>query len=237
MSKIIMFGNQKGGVGKSQCTVLAATALSMEPWHNKVAVIDVDSQKSVFHARRMDARTYKQTKPPFSVLDFDIKGLQSNIKALDQSQEVVFIDVAGKLDTSLPVQQQEISKALMYVDYLFIPFVAGNYNLESTIKYLEFVNQVAAIRQNSNRPLHTTGFVNMYRGRTVASRYLMEDLSEIKKAAGIPIMKTPLNNYTLFNDADTYTSLYNPDTYETPKINFLQWVNELCKIAKLKKNG
>jgi chromosome partitioning protein len=231
MAKILMFGNQKGGVGKSQCTVMTATALSQAPFNLDVTVIDADPQKSIVSARKLDLRTYDQGAP-YEVLDLSVKEMQQQIRHLDETSDIILIDVAGKLDSDLPIDQQEITRSLMYVDYLFIPFVAGNYNLEASMKYLQFVLQVEAIRSETDRPLQAVGFVNMYRARTLANKYLAEDIDQIKKAAGIKMMKTDLHNYTLFNDADTFVSVYDPSAFDTAKINFLQWLNELVSIIK-----
>lgn len=229
-----MFGNQKGGVGKSQCTVMTATALFSYPFNMKVVVIDVDPQKSIVSARNMDMKRGAAGYECFSFWDTSVKEMQGHIKSMDEIYDVILIDAAGKLDADLPIEQQEITRALMYVDYLFIPFVAGNYNLESTMKYLQFVLQVEKIRSESDRPLHVVGFINMYRARTLASKYLAEDIEKIKKATGIKMMQTELHNYTLFNDADTIASIYDPTAFDTAKINFLQWLNELVSIIKVK---
>ena len=40
MAKIIMFGNQKGGIGKSTLTILTANTLASPEFDYKVLVID-----------------------------------------------------------------------------------------------------------------------------------------------------------------------------------------------------
>ena len=40
-----MFANQKGGVGKSTCSMMAANALSQAPFDKKIFLIDGDKQK------------------------------------------------------------------------------------------------------------------------------------------------------------------------------------------------
>ena len=140
MAKILMFGNQKGGVGKSQCTLMLASTLSQAPFDLKVVVVDIDDQKSIASCRTIDKTAYGSEQPePYPVLDYSIADLQNNISQLDKDYHVILIDAAGKLDAKADVTQQEISKSLMYVDYLFLPFVSGNHNLDSTFKYLRFV--------------------------------------------------------------------------------------------------
>ena len=127
-----MYGNQKGGVGKTQVSIMTATAMSQKPFGLKTCIVDIDNQKSVVRSRIFDLRAYQIENPPFDVHNYTIVELQANIEQLDKDYQLIIIDAAGKLDNTQPIETQEITKALMYVDCLFIPFVAGNYNLEST---------------------------------------------------------------------------------------------------------
>lgn len=233
MAKIIMFGNQKGGVGKSQCSVMTATALSHPPFNLKVALIDVDEQKSVVSARRIDQKAYGDAPPPYSVLDYTVEEMQEHIGQLDQEFHVILIDAAGKLDARADVTQQEISKSLMYVDYLFLPFVAGNYNLDSTLRYLQFVLQLQKARILSNRQLTATGFVNMYRSRSRKNQFLLEDIESLKQTTQVGFMSSYLHDYAGFSDADTYTSLFDPLSNDAARSNFSAWLSEFGRIIGL----
>ena len=151
MSKIIVFGSRKGGVGKSTLTVLTANALSCPPFSKAVTVIDTDGQKSISRLRLMDSEDFAEVMP-YEVLNYNVPTFEKHIKGIDERNDFVFVDVAGKLDTTLSVDQQEISRVINYVDYLFIPFVAGNFALESTLDYLRFVLQFQAKRKTEGRP-------------------------------------------------------------------------------------
>jgi chromosome partitioning protein len=230
MSKIIMIGNQKGGVGKTAVSTMAATALSQSPFNLKTCVIDLDNQKSVIRSRKFDLRAYQTEEVPFMVFDYSIADLQKNIAQLDKEYQLIIIDVAGKLDNTQPVEVQEISKALMYVDCLLIPFVAGNYNLESTIDYFKFIKTVQQQRAIQPRPLKVFGFVNMFRGRSRANSFLSEDLELLKKTENLSMLETALNDYALFREADTITTIYDADSSETAKMNFSNFINELLTV-------
>jgi cellulose biosynthesis protein BcsQ len=234
MAKIIMFGNQKGGVGKSQCTVMVASALSQPPFNLKVTIVDVDEQKSIVSARNLDKRAYTEG-PPYEVLDLSVEEMQGQIADLDTKNHIVLIDAAGKLDAKADVNQQEISKSLMYVDYLFLPFVAGNYNLDATLRYLQFVLQLQKARILSNRKLTATGFVNMYKSRSKKNQFLLQDVDSLKQSANLPFMTNYLNDYAAFSDADTYTSIYDPLSNDPSKANFALWMQELAKVIQVVK--
>ena len=228
-----MFGNQKGGVGKSQCSIMTATALSQAPFNLKTTIIDIDDQKSIVYARDFDKRSYPpDAVEPFKIVDFSIKDLQANIAALDKENQVLIIDAAGRLDTRADVTQQEITKSLMYVDYLFIPFVAGNHVLTATYNYLQFVQQVQTARALSQRQMKVVGFVNMYRSRTKVNQFLLQDIEALTASNKLYLMKNYLNDYTLFKEADSITTIYDTSGSEAAKQNFSEWLNELIQIIQ-----
>ena len=225
-----MFGNQKGGVGKTQVSIMTATALSQAPFNLKTCVVDIDNQKSVIRARSFDLRAYQTESSPFEVRAYTLPELQKNIASLDKDFQLIVIDAAGKLDTTQAVEIQEISKALMYVDSLFIPFVAGNYNLESTLDYFRFIKTVQLQRALQPRPLNVFGFVNMHRARSRANTFLGEDLDTLRASENLLTMTSSLNDYAAFREADSITSLFDPLSNDSAKQNFSVWLNELLTL-------
>ena len=232
MSKIIMIGSSKGGVGKTSVTVMSATALSQEPFNLKVCVIDLDRQKSIYKTRLFDVQAYERDTVPFDILPYDIKELQSNIQRLDSEYQIIFIDVAGHLDHVQPIESQEITKALVYVDCLFIPFVSGGYNLDSTLEYYEFIKQVQTIRAVQPRNLKAFGFINMHRQRTKANSLLNDEIQALTAKENLKMMSNALNDYAMFRDSDTITSLYDATNTEVAKANFSTWLNEFLGIVQ-----
>ena len=232
MAKILMFGNQKGGVGKSQCSIMTATAFSQPPFNLKTCIIDTDNQKSVVRIRNLDLKAYNTESAPFDVFEQKVADMQNKIGLMDKEYDIIIIDAAGKLDNDLPLETQEITKILMYVDCLFIPFVAGNHNLDATIDYFKFVRQVQNIRQLQSRNLKVCGFVNMHRSRSRANSFLLEDIDTIQASEELQMMKTTLNDYSLFRDADTMTSIYAPLSSDSSKANFSSFIDELIAIIQ-----
>lgn len=230
MSKIIMFGNQKGGVGKSTLTSLCANALGHKPFNCKVLVIDSDPQQSVIKRRLDDIQGFEEV-PPYKVEAMNIKGLQQEIAQLDQNYDYIFIDVAGKLDSNIPVEQQEVTKFLQYVDYLFVPFVPGNYSMQSSLDYLKTVLKVKKQREKRSRQFQITACINMFEQRTLDDRYLLEEIEELKTFINISFMDNELKRYALFRNTDTLYSFYDTATNDKAKKNFTQWFKEFLKIV------
>ncbi len=229
MAKIILFGNMKGGVGKSQVTIMTATALSAPPFNCKVMVLDIDRQRSIERLRKLDIDSYPpDTIPPYQVRHMNFEALQKEISNLDQLYDYIFIDTPGALDNDRPIQDQELTKVLMYVDALFIPFVAGNHNLTATLEYLLFCKKVQAARILSKRQLSIYGFVNMHRSRNRVNQFLIEDLAAI--TGDVQLLKNYLNDYALYREADTIQTIYSDHSSDPAKVNFAAWLNELITI-------
>lgn len=228
MSKIVAFGNQKGGVGKSTLITLCANALSQAPFNWRVCVIDNDPQASISQARAFDLDGGAK-EPPYDVVAMDIKTLQRNIADYDARYDLLLIDLAGRLDANLDVRQQEITKTLMYVDRLFVPFRAGSFNLEATLQYVQMAARLQEVRASSERPLRFYGFINLFKDRSNSNQYLLEEIENLQRA-GVPFMRCRLRQYAAFEEIDTLTSLYDENANDKAKLNFTVWLNEFINL-------
>jgi cellulose biosynthesis protein BcsQ len=223
MALKIAFSNQKGGCGKSTATILTATALSNQPFEYKVLVIDLDKQLSIFQQRRYDIEDKKKVN--FEMMKFDqLSEFDNTIDQLDKEYDIILIDSGGKLDDNLPVEFQTITRVLSNIDILLIPFTSGNFSLESTIEYINFVSD---FKRSSGLGFEMYGFINKFKSNQNTSVNLALDMAKIGKAANIPMMRTRLKNYTLFESCDTSKTLYDENSNKADKLNFTVWLNEL----------
>lgn len=227
MTKIISFGNRKGGVGKSTLTLLAATALSSAPFNKKVLVIDADDQQSLIRYRNEDITENLESELPYKIISClgDIKKLHDTLQRATKTHDYIFIDVAGRLDDFT-------KKVLFYVNVLGIPFQAGNFALESTFDYIQFALNVSQKRiSNKMEGITMIGFVNMYMKRRVRSKDIRENLEAFEEH--ISVMNNNLGFYSAFMNATTLESAYDKKSKSTAKINFANWLNEFIKLAQL----
>ena len=223
MALKIAFSNQKGGCGKSTATILTATALSDLPFEYKVLVIDLDKQLSIFQQRRYDIEDKKKVN--FEMMKFDqLSEFDNTIDQLDKEYDIILIDSGGKLDDNLPVEFQTITRVLSNIDILLIPFTSGNFSLESTIEYINFVSD---FKRSSGLGFEMYGFMNKFKANQNTSVNLALDVAKIGKAANIKMMRTRLKNYTLFESCDTSKTLYDENSNKADKLNFTVWLNEL----------
>lgn len=232
MATIIMIGNMKGGVGKSTVTLLSANALSNPPFNKKIAVLDIDQQGSLYGLRKLESndQTNKQ-QFKYPILEYSLEKLYQEIEDLDQQYDLIFLDVAGKLDTNLPPNQQEITPLLLNTDLLLIPFVAGNFATDATIHYLEYAIDVQQLKKEQyQQDLNIVGFVNMYIKNRKDDTDLSNYLGEIASETGLRFMQNRLGFYTAYRSTDTSTSLYRSKPNNAQEKNFKLWINELSKM-------
>jgi len=93
---ICLFGNQKGGVGKSTLTVLAGNYLSLaKDW--PVTVIDMDYQQSIW--QKFEKAKVLENDEPYDVLPANLESFAPLIPVLTKNKkDAVLIDLPGKLD-------------------------------------------------------------------------------------------------------------------------------------------
>lgn len=230
MAKFIVFGNQKGGIGKTTLTVLTATALSNHPFNKKVLLIDNDNQKSAVRLREYDEKNYENEQPPFLIREMNYEQIVSSIIDIDEMYDYVFIDTPGKLDANLPAEQQEVTKILLLTDYLFLPFKAGALNLDATTDYVKVILQAQKHRAGTDRPLHIRGVVNFFKERSRINRELSDELTYLKKHASLDFMETALKQYVAYEYLDTYTSMYDTSSSDPATGNFSEFINEFLTI-------
>ena len=233
MSKVIMFSTSKGGQGKSTSTMLCATAFADAPFNKRVAVVDVDSQKSLVRKYEYDKKVYEDAAQLFTILNYSVEDLESNIQQLKDEYDLIFIDAAGKHDVNQNLADQEIYKLLIYTDYLFVPFCGGNFNIESTLDFLKMAINVKAIKDETDVPLTIYGYAAMYEPRRTKDKELNKETKEITDLTGVKFMDVPLKRLTIYQDADTMCSLYDTGAYEPNYINFLRWINELNNLIQI----
>lgn len=233
MAKIIVFGSQKGGVGKSTLTALTATALSAPPFSYKITVLDADPQHSLLDAREYDLKS-NDKKANFQILPASAQTLQKQLQELDKTEDLIFVDLAGKLDINLPLESQEITPTVLNTDLLIIPFTAGNYGLDATLRYLNYLLDIVKIKQKAKRPLQILGFINMHMSRLKEDKFLREMVEDIASETGLRFMTNNLGFYASFRSNNTIESLYTlePKKSQSDLINFKKWLNELHKIIE-----
>lgn len=157
----VAFASQKGGVGKSTFTALAASTMHYKLGYN-VAVIDCDfPQYSLRQMRERDMKTvmenevFKQLahrqfteleKKAYPVIqvkaDSAFEAGYNLIETSEAPLDVIFFDLPGTVNSA------GIIKALAGMDYLFIPITADRIVLESTLVFTQLITDVLMPQPN-----------------------------------------------------------------------------------------
>lgn len=122
-----LFGNQKGGVGKSTLTVLSANYLTIAK-DREATIIDMDYQQSI--AQKYDKAKILENAEPYEVLPstLDTYPVLHNVLSKNK-KHAVLIDLPGKLDDDglIPVFQS--------ADVMICPFSYDEFTYESTVLF------------------------------------------------------------------------------------------------------
>ena len=82
-NKIIVFANQKGGVGKSTLCILLADYLVY--WKKDVCIIDTDLQQSATLQREQYKQTFGEEEP-YSILSFEVSDPKTLLMLMENAQ-------------------------------------------------------------------------------------------------------------------------------------------------------
>ncbi|RYX87859.1 ParA family protein [bacterium] len=128
---IILFANQKGGVGKSTLAVLLANYLSLVQ-NKEVVIFDMDNQRSIYN--KVQAAMVLENEPLYEVEAADMEQF-STIREIVKEKEglITILDVAGNIenDTLIPIFKG--------VDLIICPFAYDEFSVGATIDFSEVV--------------------------------------------------------------------------------------------------
>lgn len=131
---ICLFGNQKGGVGKSTLTVLSGNYLSLaKDW--PVTIIDMDYQQSI--SQKFEKAKVLENEEPYDVLPANLESFPPLIPVLTKNKkDAILIDLPGKLDDDglIPV--------FTSADLVVCPFAYDEFTFESTVLFTVVLKKV-----------------------------------------------------------------------------------------------
>ena len=198
----VAFATQKGGIGKSTVTALAASYLHNVKGYN-VAVVDCDDPQHSIHGLRehetglIDSSTYfkalacdhfrKIRKNAYTIIKSDavnaLDDAERMVAAEDVKPDVVFFDMPGTL------RSNGVIKTLSQMDYIFTPLSADRFVVESTLKFVTmFRDRLMTTGQAKTKGLYLFG--TMVDGRERNDLYGIYE--EVIAEMGFPVLSTRL---------------------------------------------
>jgi chromosome partitioning protein len=127
----IIFGNQKGGVGKTSLAILFANYLSSQ--NKKVIAIEMDIQKSMASTRKHEVENGNVATNQYEIVYTPLNDYPKFAEALKNTNVNLVIDLPGKLD------DPSLVPILKDADVIVCPF---DYDLRSFISTVTFATVV-----------------------------------------------------------------------------------------------
>jgi chromosome partitioning protein len=130
----IIFGNQKGGVGKSTLCIMLANYLTLVK-KKQVLVIDMDFQKSINEQRKFDLtkNSDRENSKPYEILVMDTEDYPKYAEQLKKLNDYILIDLPGRLD------DESLIPILKDAHYIICPFFYEIKSVLSTMNFSKFV--------------------------------------------------------------------------------------------------
>ena len=124
---VIIFGNQKGGAGKSTLTLLLANYLTQVK-KCKVTVLDMDYQQSI--SQKFVKAKILRNAEPYEILAFGLADYPLMAEIIkDNPKDIVLIDLPGKLDDDGLIGVFRSAQAAI------CPFAYDEFSFESTVPF------------------------------------------------------------------------------------------------------
>lgn len=246
----VAFSTQKGGVGKSAFTVLAASYLHYTKGLN-VAVVDCDYPQYSIHALREREKKqiesdefYREmvvnhfaalNKKSYTILcskaDSAIAQSQEFLANDPKEYDVVFFDLPGTVNT------KGVIETLSSVDYIFTPIIADRFVLESSLNFASKLNEAIVINQ-SNRLKGIHLFWNLVDGREKTDLYSIYE--EGINSLGLSVLKTTIPDTKRFRKEMSLdkrvpfrSTLLPADRRSLKSTNIKELIDEICSIINL----
>lgn len=247
----VAFSTQKGGVGKSAFTVLAASYLHYTKGIN-VAIVDCDYPQHSINALREREKNQVNTDEFYRQLVMNhfsalrkksypiicskaedaIATAREFIANDSQNWDIVFFDLPGTVNT------KGVIETLSSVDYIFAPIIADRFVLESTLTFASKLNEAIVMNQ-SNRLKGIHLFWNLVDNREKTDLYSIYE--EGINSLGLSILKTTIPDSKRFRKEMSldrrvpFRSSFLPaDKRSLRGSNIKELIDEICVIIKLK---
>jgi cellulose biosynthesis protein BcsQ len=241
----IAFSTQKGGVGKTTLTVLAASYLHYVRGYN-VAIVDCDyPQFSIADMRLRDADlvinddyykrlAYNQftaiNKKAYPVKESSAIDAIATAEQMKGELDFIFFDLPGTMNAA------GVVKTLAYMDYVFVPVSADRVVLESTLQFATTLNDNLITTGKTN--IKSLNLIwNMVDGREKNELYHAYD--QAIEELGLQVMETVLPDSKRFRKemGGQHKPVFRSTLFPVDKSllkgsNIEELMTEFCRIVK-----
>lgn len=136
-NRIVVFANQKGGVGKSTLCILFANYLAYKGM--PVCIIDTDLQKTILSQRNKDSEVFLGDDEPYSVQGFDVSDPETMQQLMDSARQV---DGFVLMDSPGNVSEDGLVPMFAGADFIVCPYEYEEKTLDSTGVFVGVINKL-----------------------------------------------------------------------------------------------
>lgn len=192
--KSILVANTKGGCGKTTITTNLAGYLSA--LGNKVAIADLDRQKSSSH--------WLKRRPK------EVSKIQSNNKC-EKSNKLDWLVI----DSPAGIRSDKLKDAVKLADCIIVPMQPSAFDSSATQRFIDVLNEEKAIRKEKT-------FVALVGNRVNSRTNAATQLNAFMQDAGFPILANLRNAQAYVNAAEEGLSIFDMKPYRVKK-DLEQW--------------
>jgi chromosome partitioning protein len=186
----IVFGNQKGGAGKSTLCALLANYLAIEK-QVPVLVLDMDSQQSLRSLRERDGLFHSEMPYPIETMSIGDYGKYR--KEFAQSNVYILMDLPGTLNDT------RLKPILEDADYIVCPFRYDFVSFVSTLDFTDVVSNYAPKRTQNKEIFYVPNMVkpNVNYEQQQKAHDTLSESGQVTKAIPDRVTFQRLQTYTL----------------------------------------
>ncbi len=192
--KSILVANTKGGCGKTTITTNLAGYLSA--LGNKVAIADLDRQKSSSH--------WLKRRPG------EVPKIQSNNKC-EKSSKLDWLVI----DSPAGIRNDKLKDAVKLADCIIVPMQPSAFDSSATQRFIDVLNEEKAIRKEKT-------FVALVGNRVNSRTNAATQLDVFMQDAGFPVLANLRNAQAYVNAAEEGLSIFEMKPYRVKK-DLEQW--------------
>ncbi len=162
--KLVCIGNQKGGVGKSTITSMIANYMHKYYPKERVLVVDADDLQQTLTKLRSQELEMNSSKENdcYNIETIYADDFEDNLSFWKANFDYIFVDLPGNL------KQAGVGTIYSNIDYLLIPTGTSVMDINSTVDFAKFANNVLqSAKKSKNEKLIIRGFFNRIKTQTI----------------------------------------------------------------------
>jgi chromosome partitioning protein len=188
----IVFGNQKGGAGKSTLCALLANYLAIEK-QVPVLVLDMDIQQSLRSMRERDLMV--QTEMPYQIETMQTEEYAKYRQEFANKDIYILMDLPGTLD------DKHLKAIIQDADYIICPFRYDFVSFVSTLDFTDVVESYIPKRTQKGKAKNTIFYVpNMVKANVTYEQ--QQRANEMLSEKGV--VTTPISDRVTLQRLQTY---------------------------------